>query len=94
MPVGVLEALASGAPVAAAASGGLAETIVDKVNGVLFPPGDVEALASAIAALKNDRPLRDRLAGGARASARPYAIGASADRYAALLHACVNGANR
>jgi glycosyltransferase involved in cell wall biosynthesis len=43
----VAEALAVGTPVAAFARGGVPE-ILDERTGVLAPPGDVEALASAI----------------------------------------------
>lgn len=89
MPVGVLEALASGAPVAASASGGLVEAVADGVNGIRVPPGDVVALAAAIEALKRDRGLRDRLSEGARASAAPYSLDLAADRYAELFRECV-----
>ncbi len=45
------EAMAMGKPVVASASGGLAELITDRVDGLLVPPGDEEALAGAIARL-------------------------------------------
>lgn len=41
-------ALSNGLPVIASRTGGLAETVIDQVNGLLFPPGDPEALASQI----------------------------------------------
>ena len=88
-PVGVLEALAAGAPVVAAASGGLAEVVVDGVNGLLVPPGDAGALRGAIARLREDRARRDRLSEGARLSARPYALDSVADRYTRLLRECL-----
>ena len=53
------EAQAMGAPVIAAAHGGLPEVIADGVSGFLVPPGDSEALAGALNRLltmtKNDR---------------------------------------
>lgn len=93
MPVGVLEALASGAPVVASASGGLAEAVTDGVNGILVPPGDVGALAGAIAALRRDRGRRDRLSEGARRSAAAYALPVAADRYEELFRACATRVN-
>jgi glycosyltransferase involved in cell wall biosynthesis len=44
----VVEAQAMGRVVVAAAHGGAAETIIDRVTGILVPPGDAEALAGAI----------------------------------------------
>jgi len=41
-------ALSNGLPVIASRTGGLAETIIDQVNGLLFPPGDPQALADQI----------------------------------------------
>ena len=41
-------ALSNGLPVIASSVGGLSETIIDGVNGLLFPPGDSEALAARI----------------------------------------------
>jgi glycosyltransferase involved in cell wall biosynthesis len=41
-------ALSNGLPVIASRTGGLSETIIDQVNGLLFPPGDAGALADQI----------------------------------------------
>lgn len=55
-PFGIvaLEALAAGAPLVAAASGGLAEVLGGSDAGLLFPPGDEAALADAIARMAGD----------------------------------------
>jgi glycosyltransferase involved in cell wall biosynthesis len=44
-----IEAFACGTPVIATRHGGLRELIIDGQNGILVPPNDVNALASAIA---------------------------------------------
>jgi glycosyltransferase involved in cell wall biosynthesis len=76
----VVEAMAAGLPVVAAAAGGPAEVVTDGVDGILVPPGDIEGLAGALRRLAGDADLRDRLgrAGRARAVAfRPEAVAAS-----------------
>jgi glycosyltransferase involved in cell wall biosynthesis len=69
MPMVVLEAMAAGLPVVASAVGGVPELIVDGDSGVLFAPGDVDALAAALEQLAADGRLRQRLGGSARARA-------------------------
>jgi glycosyltransferase involved in cell wall biosynthesis len=50
----VLEGMASGRPVVATANPGLAEFVIDGVTGILVRPGDVDAMAKAIADLLAD----------------------------------------
>ncbi|HEU4401134.1 MAG TPA: glycosyltransferase [Candidatus Polarisedimenticolia bacterium] len=57
----LLEAMAAGLPVVASRVGGVPEVVVDGETGVLVPPGDPQALASACAALLRDRPRLERL---------------------------------
>jgi glycosyltransferase involved in cell wall biosynthesis len=57
----VLEAMASGKPVVAAAHGGVLETVHDGVTGLLIPPRDPGALAAAIGTLLSDDALRQRM---------------------------------
>jgi N-acetyl-alpha-D-glucosaminyl L-malate synthase BshA len=49
-----LEAMACGAPVLAARTGGIPEVITDGVEGILEPPGSVEAMARRAVALLRD----------------------------------------
>jgi len=65
--VAILEALASGRPVVATRVGGIPEVVRDGETGLLVPPEDPAALASAVLRLVSDRDLAARLgAGGAR----------------------------
>jgi glycosyltransferase involved in cell wall biosynthesis len=56
-PNAVLEAMAAGRPIVAAAAGGIPEMIHDGVHGLLCPPGDPPRLASALRSLL-DAPTR------------------------------------
>ena len=50
------EAMACGIPVVATRVGGIPEIVIDKVTGILVPPGDSEAIADAcINILNNDK---------------------------------------
>jgi glycosyltransferase involved in cell wall biosynthesis len=51
-----IEAACLGKTVVASKIGGLPEIVKDKETGILVPPGDAKALASAIAALSADEP--------------------------------------
>jgi len=68
--VAALEAMAAGRPVVASRVGGLAEAIVPEETGLLVPPGDPTALATALARLARDPGLRARLGAAGRARVR------------------------
>jgi 1,2-diacylglycerol 3-alpha-glucosyltransferase len=67
----VLEALASGRPVAGANYRAIPEFVRDGVNGALFDPSDVRSCAAAIVRCLRDR---DRMSEVARESALPFSI--------------------
>ncbi|MCM2280119.1 MAG: glycosyltransferase family 4 protein [Oligoflexia bacterium] len=56
-----IEAMACGVPLVASAAGGILEIVEDNRTGLLFPPGNIEALAGAVTRLLREPALRSRL---------------------------------
>ena len=83
--VAILEAMAMALPVVASDVGGIPEIVDAGRTGVLVPPEDAAALASAIAALDRDRALAYQMgaAGRARVLAE-FSMEVMADRYERL----------
>ena len=71
-PFGIvpLEAMACGVPVVAAAVGGLRDTVLDHTTGLHVPPRDPEAIATALAMLLGNPPLRAELGQSGQQRAR------------------------
>lgn len=65
-----LEAMAMGRPVVLSDIGGAAEMVQEGVNGFLYPPGDIPALAQKLLLLARDAPTRERMALQARRMVR------------------------
>jgi glycosyltransferase involved in cell wall biosynthesis len=68
----VAEGMAAGLPVVATTGGGPSEVIEDGVSGLLYPPGDAQALGHALRTLIADAGLRRRLGDSARERAKPF----------------------
>lgn len=85
LPNVALEATAAGVPVVATAVGGTPEIVADGETGLLVPPGDPAALATALARLLGDAALRAAMsvAGKARVRAQ-FTFAAQANAYRAL----------
>jgi len=66
LPLALMEAASAGKAMIAAQVGGVPEVIVTGQNGLLIPPNDADALASAIDRLAHDPALRQRLGHEAR----------------------------
>lgn len=58
LPVAILEAMASAAPVLATRVGGIPEEVIDGVTGILVPPEDPAAMAEAMDRLASQPDLR------------------------------------
>jgi glycosyltransferase involved in cell wall biosynthesis len=70
----IVEAMAVGTPVIATdCQHGPGEIIRGEHEGILVPPGDAGALATALERVLKDEPLRKRLVEGGRARARSFA---------------------
>ena len=82
----IVEAMASGLPVAAVAQGGVLDTVVPFENGMLTRPGDAAEMAAAISRLVEDDKLRHRLAHGARSAAMSRSWDAVFDALFASYH--------
>jgi glycosyltransferase involved in cell wall biosynthesis len=68
----VVEGMAAGLPVIAAVPGGPAEIVDDGVTGLLYPAGDISALAHSMRRLADDRDERLRLGRAGRERARDF----------------------
>lgn len=68
----IVEGMAAGLPVIASGAGGPSEIITDGLNGLLYPPGDVEALATAMVRLRASPEMRAQLGAAARLKAREF----------------------
>lgn len=68
----IVEGMAAGLPVIAAAGGGPDEIVTEGVDGLLYPPGDVDELAERLRRVSTDDGLAERLATAAAERARAF----------------------
>ena len=87
-----VEGQLSGAPVVAAASGGLLDVVDDGQTGRTFPPGQPEALARTVEEVLADPEATARMAATARErAATRFGTAASASAYAAVYAEALEG---
>jgi phosphatidylinositol alpha-1,6-mannosyltransferase len=85
MPNALLEAMACGRPVVASGAGGIPDVVRAGRDGVLVPPGDPGALASAIGRLLDDAGTARALGRSARERVvRDFSLRTEAERYQSL----------
>jgi glycosyltransferase involved in cell wall biosynthesis len=84
-PLKLFEYMASGVAVAAPSLGQIAEILRHRETGLLYPPGDTDALVQACQQLLEDPDLRTRLGSAAAEDVRErYAWGRNAERVMAI----------
>jgi hypothetical protein len=85
LPMALLETMAAGKAVVASRVGGIPEAVRDGENGLLVPPRDAQALATALARVPADAGLRARLGERARDTVAQHdSIAAICGRLAAI----------
>ncbi len=70
--IAFVEAAASGTPVVAGRSGGVASAVRDGETGLLVPPEDVHAVTEAVARLLRDHSLRESMGRAGRHAVETY----------------------
>jgi glycosyltransferase involved in cell wall biosynthesis len=73
-PTVVLEAMAAGTAVIGSDTGGISDMVDNGVTGLLVPPSDEAALASALATLLSDSSLTDKLAAEGRVRVTAFSL--------------------
>ncbi len=79
----LLDAMRAGVPVIASRTGGIPDIVHHGETGLLFPPGDADALARGLIELRA-QPLREKLAKQAAQRLSDYTPDAMAEAYLAL----------
>jgi glycosyltransferase involved in cell wall biosynthesis len=79
----LLDAMRAGVPVIASHTGGIPDIVHQRETGLLFPPGDADALARGLIELRAQA-LRERLAEQASRRLADYSADAMASAYLAL----------
>jgi glycosyltransferase involved in cell wall biosynthesis len=86
----LLEAMAAGCPVVAAASGGITDIVTDGVNGYLFAPGDPQGAIVATKRLLAAKEEREKLRQNARQEAEKWGWAAATHQLRDYYHRVVS----
>jgi len=68
----LVEAMVCGLSVVGTATGGASEVLIDHENGLIYPPGDAEALAGRLLYLKDNPELKRKMVRNGRKMAREH----------------------
>lgn len=89
LPVVLLEAAASETTIIASEIAGIPDFISHRKNGLLFPPGDVKALADHLRLVITDRALARKLAQQAREDVKAFEWQVIAEKYADIIQQAI-----
>ena len=89
-PLKMLEAMALGVPVLAADTPALRSFVTDEQDALLYPPGDVDALARCLNRLRLDQELCQHLRSNGRKLAAEFSYPIRARRVAELARSLIN----
>ena len=87
LPVTLLEAMGAGRAVVASDLAGINDAVVHGESGILFPPGDADALREALRSLLADPRRRSELGAEAARRAEQYSLETIGSRFVDLLQA-------
>lgn len=90
-PTVVLEAMAAGRPIIAAASGGIVDLVEDGVSGILVSPGDPGALSVALSSLIANQDSASAMGHKALDRVRPFTASVVVARIEDLYHRLIDG---
>ena len=89
VPQGIMQAMACRLPVVSTPVGAIAEALVDEVTGLMVPPRDASAIATALARLLLDDTLRDRLGeAGLRRARERFGLAPMLDAMETIFRRC------
>jgi len=89
-PQVIFEAAGAALPIVCTAVGGIPSTMRDRVDALLVPPRDPEALAQTVMGVLGDPALYARMSAGALAFARLHTLEAERDRMLARITSYLN----
>jgi glycosyltransferase involved in cell wall biosynthesis len=92
-PTVVLEAMAAGRPVVAAASGGIVDLVDHGRTGILIPPGDSAALALALGAIIDDPVTAAAMGAAGRDRVRSFTVSSVVRSIEEIYAECVDCRN-
>lgn len=72
LPISILEAMSYGKPILATNVGGISEIVKNEFNGLLFNPGNKDAIKNAILTLTNDLILLDKMGNNSLSIVKDY----------------------
>lgn len=93
IPQIILQAQATGTPVVGTTVGGIPEVVADEKTGLLVPPKNAPALATAMERVLKDRQLAASLAAAGHAQSKRHSLDAMCEQLEVLYQRYLSGSN-